>query len=90
MNNNNFIERSSLFLENGSYLKLNTIMLSYNLDKLKKWGINNARLSLTAENVAIIKSKKIHLRLTQVMYLRMVIIQVMDTGFHGSLQLTDV
>ena len=57
MNNNNFIERSSLFLENGSYLKLNTIMLSYNLDKLKKWGINNARLSLTAENVAIIKSK---------------------------------
>lgn len=57
MNNNNFIERSSLFLENGSYLKLNTIMLSYNLNKLKKWGINNARLSLTAENVAIIKSK---------------------------------
>ena len=61
-------------------------MLSYNLDKLKKWGINNARLSLTAENVAIIRVK-IHLRLTQVMYLRMVIIQVMDTGFHGSLQL---
>lgn len=57
MNNNNFVERSSLFLENGSYLKLNTIMLSYNLDKLRKWGINNARLSLTAENVAIIKSK---------------------------------
>lgn len=57
MNNNNFIERSSLFLENGSYLKLNTIMLSYNLNKLKKWGISNARLSLTAENVAIIKSK---------------------------------
>lgn len=57
MNNNNFVERSSLFLENGSYLKLNTIMLSYNLNKLKKWGINNARLSLTAENVAIIKSK---------------------------------
>lgn len=57
MNNNNFVERSSLFLENGSYLKLNTIMISYNLDKLKKWGINNARLSLTAENVAIIKSK---------------------------------
>lgn len=24
---------------------------------MKKWGINNARLSLTAENVAIIKSK---------------------------------
>lgn len=54
---NNFIENSSQFLENGSYLKLNTIMLSYNIDKLRKWGINNARISLTAENVAIIKSK---------------------------------
>lgn len=56
-NNNNFIESSSLFLENGSYLKLNTIMLSYNITQLKRWGINNARLSLTAENIAVIKSK---------------------------------
>lgn len=56
-NNNNFVSNSSLFLENGSYLKLNTIMLSYNVEALRKWGINNARLSLTAENVAIWKSK---------------------------------
>lgn len=53
----NFVEGSSEFLENGSYFKLNTIMLSYNIDALNKWGISNARLSLTAENVAIIKSK---------------------------------
>lgn len=54
---NNYIENSSQFLENGSYLKLNTIMLTYNISSLKKVGINNMRLSLTAENVAILKSK---------------------------------
>lgn len=53
----NFVAVSSGFLENGSYFKLNTIMLSYNIDKLRRWGINNARISVTAENVAIIKSK---------------------------------
>lgn len=55
--NNNFLPASSMFLEDGSYFKLNTIMLSYNIEQLRKWGIYNARISLTAENVAIIKNK---------------------------------
>ncbi len=52
----NFIGNSSMFLENGSYWKLNTVMLSYST-KLPQFGISYLTLSLTAENVAVLKSK---------------------------------
>lgn len=52
----NFIGDSSMFLENGAYWKLNTIMLSYST-RLPQFGINYLTLSFTAENVAILKSK---------------------------------
>lgn len=52
-----FYPSSSLFLENGSYFKINTVMLSYNFTQLRKYNINNLRLSVTCENVAVLKSK---------------------------------
>jgi hypothetical protein len=51
-NQNNRI--SDRFVENGSYLRLKTISLSYNFPKewLKVLTIENARLTLSCENVA--------------------------------------
>lgn len=45
---------SSLFVEDGSYLKLRNVTLGYTLPKkaLKKMKINNLRLYLSAENIA--------------------------------------
>ena len=53
-NQNNRI--SDRFVENGSYLRLKTISLSYNFPKewLKVLTIENARLTLSCENVATI------------------------------------
>ena len=55
-NQNNRI--SDRFVENGSYLRLKTISLSYNFPKewLKVLTIENARLTLSCENVATITS----------------------------------
>lgn len=52
---NPFRNNQSLFQEDGSYLKINTIILSYafNKQQLKRLGINGLRLSATAYNVAI-------------------------------------
>lgn len=55
-----FYNRSSLFLENGSYFKINSLMLSYNFNQLRKYNINNLRLSVSCENVAVFKSKNTH------------------------------
>ena len=53
-NQNNRV--SDRFVENGSYLRLKTISLSYNFPQLwlKKLTIENARLTLSCENVATI------------------------------------
>lgn len=53
-NQNNRI--SDRFVENGSYLRLKTISLSYNFPKewLKRLTVENARLTLSCENVATI------------------------------------
>ena len=55
-NQNNRI--SDRFVENGSYLRLKTISLAYNFPKewLKALTIENARLTLSCENVATITS----------------------------------
>jgi TonB-linked SusC/RagA family outer membrane protein len=55
-NQNNRI--SDRFVENGSYLRLKTISLAYNFPKqwLKQLTIENARLTLSCENVATITS----------------------------------
>ena len=55
-NQNNRI--SDRFVENGSYLRLKTISLAYNFPKawLKPLTIENARLTLSCENVATITS----------------------------------
>lgn len=55
-NQNNRI--SDRFVENGSYLRLKTISLGYNFPKawLKPLTIENARLTLSCENVATITS----------------------------------
>jgi TonB-linked SusC/RagA family outer membrane protein len=41
---------SSRYLEDGDYLKLRTLSIGYNLP-LKKWGIQNLRVSLSGENL---------------------------------------
>ncbi|MDR1645285.1 MAG: TonB-dependent receptor [Tannerellaceae bacterium] len=43
-------ETSSRYLEDGDYLKLRTLSIGYNLP-LKKWGIQNLRVSLSGENL---------------------------------------
>ena len=50
-----------MFLEDGSYFKVNTIMLSYNVPGVRKYKVNNLRLSLTAENLFIITAKGCHI-----------------------------
>ena len=52
----NFWNTTSMYLEDGSYFKLNNITFSYTFDKLSNLPINFLRLSLIAENVAIIKN----------------------------------
>ena len=54
--NGNFTTASDWYLENASYLRLKNITLSYTFPKqwLQKAQIENARLSLSCENVATI------------------------------------
>jgi TonB-dependent starch-binding outer membrane protein SusC len=53
----NFPANTTMYLENGSYFKMNSIMLSYRIPNLKKYSIDNLRLSLTTENLFVIKAK---------------------------------
>ncbi len=55
----NYPNFSSLFVENGSYLKINRITLGYNFTspRLAKIGIERLRLSSSLENVHIFKAK---------------------------------
>lgn len=53
----NYPGGTTMFLENGSYLKMNSIMLSYRVPNVKKIGIDNLRFSLTAENLFVISAK---------------------------------
>ena len=48
-----FRNNQTLFLEDGSYWKLNNIVLAYNVDKnaIKKFGMTQMRWSVTANNV---------------------------------------
>lgn len=50
-----FRVNQTLFLENGTYFKINTIMLSYNVKRafLKRYGMNSLRLSLTGQNLFV-------------------------------------
>lgn len=57
----NFMPQTTMFLEDGSYFKVNTIMLSYNVPGVRKYKVNNLRLSLTAENLFIITAKGCHI-----------------------------
>jgi TonB-linked SusC/RagA family outer membrane protein len=57
----NYYTGSSIFLENGSYFKVNSIMLSYRIPNLQKYKIDNMRFSLTSENVFVIKAKGCHI-----------------------------
>ena len=55
--NGNF-EYSSLYVEDGSFLKLKTISLGYTFDKklIKKVGLSSARVFFSAENIATFTS----------------------------------
>lgn len=53
----NFMPDTTMFLEDGSYFKVNSIMLSYNVPGVKRLKLSNLRLSLTAENLFVITSK---------------------------------
>ena len=59
MDNNNEKRVSSYFVENGSYAKLRTIQLGYNLLKsvIDKMHLSRLRLYLSAQNLLTIKSK---------------------------------
>ena len=57
----NFAPNTSQFLENGSYFKMNSIMLSYRVPGASKYNIGNLRFSLTAENIFVLKSKNCHI-----------------------------
>lgn len=57
----NYYPNSSMFLENGSYFKMNSIMLSYRIQNLKKYKIENIKLSLTTENIFVIRAKGSHI-----------------------------
>lgn len=48
--NNNSNKTSSRYLEDGSYLKLRSLTLGYNVP-IKKYGISDLRLTLTGENL---------------------------------------
>lgn len=49
---NPFRVNQTLFLENGTYFKINTIMLSYNVARelLKRYKMNSLRMTLTCQN----------------------------------------
>ena len=53
----NYYPNTTMFLENGSYFKMNSIMLSYRIPNLQKYKIDNLRFSLTAENIFVITAK---------------------------------
>lgn len=57
----NFMPKTTMFLESGSYFKVNSMMLSYRIPGLKKWNIDNLRVSVTAENLFIITAKGSHI-----------------------------
>jgi len=59
MDNNNEKRVSSYFVENGSYAKLRTIQLGYNVPKsvVDKMHLSRLRLYLSAQNLLTIKSK---------------------------------
>jgi TonB-linked SusC/RagA family outer membrane protein len=48
-----FRSSQTLFLENGTYFKIGSILLSYNLDRnfLQRYGINSCRISLAGNNL---------------------------------------
>ena len=60
MDNNNEKRVSSYFVENGSYAKLRTVQLGYNLPKslVEKIYMTRVRVYLSAQNLLTIKSKK--------------------------------
>jgi len=49
-----FRVNQTMYMEDGSYVKINNITLGYNLNRdwTKKWGVTSCRLYLTAANVA--------------------------------------
>lgn len=51
---NPFRANQTMYLEDGSYVKINNITLGYNFnrDLTKKWGVTSCRLFVTAANVA--------------------------------------
>lgn len=57
----NFMPGTTMFLEDGSYFKVNSLMLSYNVPGVKRINISNLRLSLTAENLLVITAKGCHI-----------------------------
>jgi TonB-linked SusC/RagA family outer membrane protein len=57
----NYYPNSSMFIENGSYFKMNSIMLSYRIPNLQKYRIDNLRFSLTTENIFVIRAKGSHI-----------------------------
>jgi hypothetical protein len=60
MDNNNEKRVSSYFVENGSYAKLRTVQLGYNLPKsvVEKIYMTRVRVYLSAQNLLTIKSRK--------------------------------
>ncbi|WEK35984.1 MAG: TonB-dependent receptor [Candidatus Pseudobacter hemicellulosilyticus] len=58
VNRNNEGRASTYFYENGSYIKLRNIQLSYNLKSLlSAWKVNSARLFIQGSNLLTIKNK---------------------------------
>ena len=61
MNNSDEGRASTYFVENGSYLKLRTLQVGYNFPEklLKKANIGSARVYLSGNNLATIKSSSL-------------------------------
>ncbi len=57
----NYSPNTTMFLENGSYFKMNSLMLSYRVPGVSKMNIDNLRLSLTGENIFVLKAKNCHI-----------------------------
>lgn len=55
-NKNNEYRASSYFIENGSYLKMRNIRLEYSFTNVKSNILNNIRLFIIGENLAVLKS----------------------------------
>lgn len=55
----NYVNFSSMFIEDGSYLKVNRITLGYNFtsSKLAKFGIEHLRVHIAGENLRVFKNK---------------------------------